>query len=138
MVVAVSLYLIYKQIRIQSHANMLTALFELSNKWNTPHMLESRSNVSESALKDKRNRAINQDEERIASFFEEIGFYLSQGAFTAEAIWEQYSYYIEHYWPMLEPHVLEFRKAERDDTWFEQFERLYNRMQRLASDEASM
>lgn len=130
--VAASLYLIYKQIRIQSQANMLTALFELSTKWNTPHMLESRHHVSDSSLRGLKDHAINQHEERIGSFFEEIGFFLRQGAFSPEAIWEQYSYYVEHYWPMLEPHVREFRKTERDDTWFEQFESLYNRMQKIA------
>lgn len=131
-VVAISLYGIYQQIKIQSHANMLNAMFALADKWESPRMIEARQKVCIAYKRDRADTSINQQEDRIASFFEEISFFLKKGAFTADAIWEQYSYYVEHYWPMLEPRVRAFRKLERDNTWFENFESLYERMQKIA------
>lgn len=131
-VVAFSLYFIYQQIRIQSHANMLTALFELAGKWDSNRMIDARRQVCENRTTHPENRAINPDEERIASFFEEIGLFVKKGAFTSDVIWEAYSYYIEHYWPMLEPHVKEMRHVERDNSWFENFEALYNQLQKIS------
>ena len=131
-VVAISLFFIYRQIRIQSHANMLTALFALAKKWDSSLMRKARRHVCKEYQENRERRKINQHEERIASFFEEIGFFLDEGAFTPEAIWEEYSYYVEHYWPMLEPKVAEFRKVERDNTWFEHFEKLYKKTQSIA------
>lgn len=131
-VITLSLYGIYRQVRIQSHANMLHAMFELAAKWDSPRMIDARRQVCAAYGKDPADTSINQQEDRIATFFEEISFFLKKGAFTADAIWEQYSYYVEHYWPMLEPRVRAFRKDERDDTWFENFEDLYDKMQNIA------
>jgi hypothetical protein len=131
-VVAVSLYFIYQQIRIQSQANMLTALFGLATKWDSDRMIEARQQICTNHNSNTESRSINVPEERIASFFEEIGLFMKKKAFTPDVIWDEYSYYVEHYWPMLEPHVREFRRVERDDSWFENFEALYNQLQQIS------
>ena len=74
-----------------------------------------------------QNTALNDEHETVLSFFEELGFFLRRGIFDLLAVWEMYSYYIEHYWPLLEPHVAELRRSENDKTFYENAELLYRK-----------
>lgn len=79
LVVAISLYFIYKQLRIQSHANMLTALFELAAKWDSDRTIEAWYQVCENHKTHPESHAINTPEERIASFFEQTALFMKKG-----------------------------------------------------------
>jgi hypothetical protein len=74
------------------------------------------------------NLAINREEGDVLGFFEDLGVFLNKGVFDVDVIWDKYSYYIEHYWAMYEPHIREFRISDNDDTWYSKFEYLYQKM----------
>lgn len=54
-------------------------------------------------------------------FFEDVGVYLERKVFDNEAVWDKYSYYIEHYRAMYQLHINEYRAETKDNTWFEKF-----------------
>jgi len=132
LLIGFSVWFIAKQIRVQGHANMLHALFGLAGKWSGDRMLESRMAVCAASKEEDSEKRLDEKHQRVASFFEDIGVYLRYGCFTREAIWEGYSYYIEHYWPLLEERIEIYRTETGDDTWFENFEALYREMRKVS------
>jgi hypothetical protein len=132
LVIGFSVWFISKQIRLQGHANMLHALFGLAGKWSSDSMLEARKAVCLAFREEEPGNSLDEKHQRVASFFEDIGVYLRYGCFTREAIWEGYSYYIEHYWPLLEERIKLYRTQTEDGTWFENFEALYEAMRKAS------
>ena len=125
--IAISLNLIYRQISLQRQANLLHTLSEMQKRWNSGEMLQSRKQACNGYLADKLR--INAEQGDILGFFEDIGVYLERKVFDSEAIWDNYSYYIEYYWPMYQPHINEFRAETKDNTWYEKFQTLHEEMQ---------
>jgi len=129
--VAISLTLIYRQIRLQRQANLLHTLGEMDKRWNSKEMLSARKQACNNYLSDQLR--IKAEQGQILSFFEDVGVYLERKAFDDEAVWDNYSYYIEHYWAMYLPHINEFRTETKDNTWYEKFESLNQAMQNFSS-----
>jgi hypothetical protein len=67
-----------------------------------------------------------QSSEAVASFFEEIGLYVTKKVFEPDIVWDLYSSYIEHYWPMLKSRIEELRRD--DPTPYTHFEVLHTKM----------
>ncbi len=122
LVILASLIFICRQVRYQRQANMLSTFACLDARWKANEMLKARRHVCEDYQKNEK--VISQPEELVLSFFEEIGLYLRTGVFDATTVWEVYSYYVEHYWEILRPRIIEFRASSQDKTWFSQFEYL--------------
>ena len=120
--IVVSLILIYRQIRHQRHANMLSTLASLDARWKSVEMMHARRHVCEDYQQNEKS--ISQPEDLVLGFFEEIGLYLRTKAFDVSTVWQLYSYYVEHYWVILKPRVKQFRTSSRDETWFSEFEYL--------------
>jgi hypothetical protein len=129
-VIGISLVLIYRQIRLQRQANMLQTLGSVDNRWNAQEMVASRQKACENYLKDQLR--INREQADVLAFFEDVGAYLEKGVFDTESVWDKYSYYIEHYWAMYQPHINEFRAESKDHTWYEKFEILKNKMEKFS------
>lgn len=123
--VIVSLIFIYRQVRIQRMANSLTTLKEFRERWDSRRLSDARAAVV--SAYSSRDKKIDHTEESLLNFFEEMGLNVSRGIFDACSVWETYSYYLEHYWPILLPKVTEMRAAERDGSYFEQAEKLYSK-----------
>lgn len=124
-VVGITLMLIYGQVRIQRHANALVALQKLDERWGSSKMTTCRRKVCESIKAGKLD--ISHNEEAVLNFFEEMGLHLSKGIFEIDMVWELHSYYIENYWPLLSKKVEEFRKQDRDQSWYKNAQRLFER-----------
>lgn len=105
---------------------MLDALLNLDSRWKSDKVCKARKDACNNYS--HNNNTINQDETEILGFFEDIGIFLKRGAFDSELIWDKFSYYIDHYWYMFKSHVLEFRRIEKDNTWYEKFEYLKKEM----------
>ncbi|CAG0986044.1 hypothetical protein MTYP_02020 [Methylophilaceae bacterium] len=129
--VAISLSLIYRQISLQRQANLLHTLGEMDKRWNSKEMVQARKQACNSYLADKLR--INADQGDVLGFFEDVGVYLERKVFDSEAVWDKYSYYIEHYWAMYQPHINEFRAETKDNTWYEKFQVLHKEMQAYGS-----
>jgi hypothetical protein len=125
--IAISLGLIYRQIRLQRQANLLQTLASLDERWNSQEMCKSRKEACTTYLDGKFK--ISRMQGDVLTFFEDIGIYLERGVFDIESIWDKYGYYIEHYWAIYRPHIDEFRAETKDNTWYEKFEYLKNKME---------
>lgn len=128
--IALSLIFIYRQVRAQRQANLLQTLDSLDNRWNSAEMLASRKKVCENYLSDRLR--IKREQGDVIGFFEDMGVYLERKVFDAESLWDKYSYYVEYYWAMYQPHIMEFRAETRDPTWYEKFEKLKDRMEKVS------
>lgn len=128
--VAVSLWFIYWQIRLQAQANMLQALEALADKWNSEFLLECRHEACPDHP--KSSLKIGNAEGTVLGFFEDLGLYYKRGVFDIEIVWERYSYFIEHYWSMYQPSITEFRADSKDASWFSSFEELFRAVDRFS------
>jgi hypothetical protein len=124
--VAISLTLIYRQIRLHRFSNMLNMISSIDTRWNSSNFLKHRQDIC--TRYNAGNLPINREESEVLGFFEDMGIFLKKGVFDADVIWDKYSYYIEHYWAMYEPHIKEFRTSHSDDTWYDKFQFLKNEM----------
>ena len=119
-VILLSLIFIYRQVRYQRYANMLSTLAHLDARWKSTEMINARRHVCEDY--EKNEKTIFQPEELLLAFFEEIGHYLRRRVFDVSIVWEFYSYYVDYYWVIVEPRIKEFRTSSHDKTWFSEFE----------------
>jgi len=124
--IAISLSLIYRQMRIQHRANMLHTLSALDQRWNSQDMLAHRKDVCGKCEGDQL--WISKQGGIVLGFFEDIGVYLERRVLDRDAVWDKYSYYVEYYWGMYEPHIKEFRVHISDPTVYEKFEMLFKAM----------
>jgi hypothetical protein len=122
-VIAVPLFFINSQIKLQRLGNALSSLFALREQWNSEKMGYARKLICEN--QNPSSNKIGANEGAVLGFFEEIGLYLHSGVFDKRTIWDLYSYWIEYYWLILNPNIKECRKKESDETLFERFESLY-------------
>ena len=120
--IIISLIFIYRQVRIQRDSNMLQMLSKMRESWDGPQMIKYRHTACENRL--KSSRKIDAAESQVLGFFEEMGLFLRKGVLEEEFVWITYSYFIEHYWSMLEPNIKEFRLSSKDKSWFEEMETL--------------
>jgi hypothetical protein len=125
-VILISLLFIYRQIKVQSLANMLRSLESMNKRWNSDEVVIGRQLISQKYGTD--DKSINRYEELVLSFFEELALYVKTGVFDLPTVWELYSYNIEHYCPLTEPLIKEFRSSTNDQTYFSNFEYLYKRI----------
>jgi hypothetical protein len=123
-----SLCFIARQIYHQRSSNMLATLFSLDERWKSASMVLARDHICRDYLFAGTEKTIAQPEELVMCFFEEIGIYVRKGIFDVTTVWEFYSYYIEHYWVILQPRVKEYRINSQDQLWFSEFEYLYSRI----------
>lgn len=124
--VAVSLFLIYRQLRAQRLANTLSALKAMDERWNAGRLAAARAAIA--MLHPSIDTKMDHHEEAVLTFFEEMAIYVRRGAFDMKSVWDLYSYYFEHYWPILFPKVKELRAIERDTTYYENAEWLYEKV----------
>jgi hypothetical protein len=126
--IVITLLLIWKQMRIQSAANMLRALSDFSKEWWSTELIDARKEVCRS-YRDKKSPG-DLSAERISGFFETLGLYYKRNMVDSHLAWGLYSYYVEHYWPILQPAIKEMRKT--DNTIFTDFEQFHNEMKAVS------
>lgn len=128
--VAISLTLIYRQIKLHRQGNLLQAIAGIDQKWGSEKFINYRVMICERY--DLDSLKIDKVESEVLGFFEDLGIYLKRGVFDKNLLWDKYSYFIEYYWIMYEKHILEFRAQDDDSTWFDQFEYLNSQMKKFS------
>jgi hypothetical protein len=131
--VAITLGFIWRQIHLQRMGNTLASLAQFESRWTSPEMFEARKAIC-TAFRDEAPCSV-QSAERVACFFEEIGLYVSKKVFGLDIVWELYSTYVEHYWPMLQPRVLDLQKG--DPTVYASFQRLHAEVQKFSKQQGA-
>jgi len=123
-----SLIFIFQQVRLHRNANMIQLLSNIRKEWNARRMMDCRRAACKNYQAETRTKKIGMPESEVLGFFEQMGLLLRKRVVSSEFVWETYSYYIEHYWSMLESNIAEFRRSTKDDSWYECFEYLRNSM----------
>ena len=113
--------------------NTLSSLAQFETRWTSPEMFAARKAIC-TAFRDETPYSV-QSSERVACFFEEIGLYVSKKVFELDIVWELYSTYIEHYWPILQPRVLDLQKG--DPTVYTSFQRLHTEIQKRSKKQGA-
>ena len=133
-VVAITLYLIYRQLRVGRYSNMLDTLARLDEKWFSEVMLKARHGICCDYVnpEKKEDRRITYREAMVLDFFEDIGIFLKRRVLEKETVWESYSYSIEHYSQMLQVRVTEFRASSKDQSWYDNFQALAETMRKVS------
>ncbi|HEX5869363.1 MAG TPA: hypothetical protein VFY65_03045 [Longimicrobium sp.] len=132
--IIISLFLILRQIRIQTHANMLALFAQMEQRWNSEPLQIARREICSTHGQSKR---ITRSDEFVLSFFEDLGLYLKKNVLSADLMWEAQSYYVEHYWPVLQPKIVEFRLRSNDRSWYSNFEYLVGRLEKRSRKNGS-
>ncbi len=130
LVVVISLFFIYRQIKLHRYSNMLNMISAIDGRWNSEDFLKHRQDICKKYK--TGNSLIKREEGEVLGFFEDIGIYSRKKVFDSDIIWDKYSYFIEHYWQMYEPHIKEYRASHNDETWYEQFQYLYEEMKKIS------
>jgi hypothetical protein len=131
--VAITLWFIWRQIHLQRMGNTLASLAQFETRWTSPEMFEARKTICK-AFQDKTNCSV-QSAERVACFFEELGLYVKKKVFELDIVWELYSTYIEHYWPILKSRVEDMQKG--DPTVYTSFQTLHKRIQQFSQTQGA-
>src|SRR5690349_3258245 len=79
------------------------------------------------------NDVVDGTMHHLCLFFEELGVFSSKKVLNSDIVWEIYSFEIEHYWAMTQNAINSFRKEQRDETFYYNFERLYRRTRKLGA-----
>jgi hypothetical protein len=127
--VAITIIFVIRQLYHQRVSNLLSILNNFNSRWNSDKMIQSRQHICKEYK--SSHLEILAPEEDVLAFFEEMGLYLKKGVLDEESIWNMYSYLIVHYWAILIQKIKKMRADESDNTYFDKFEYLLNRMNRF-------
>jgi len=115
---------VYRQVKLQWDDHLLATLKDLDDRWVSKSLMLARKKYCERWLADDHNP--DPIGEFIAEFFELLAIYEKTHTIPIEIIWDTFSFYIEHYYLMLQVELRTIRISRRDPSLYEGFERLYN------------
>ncbi len=107
-------------------------MLKLEDHWNSPTVLERRSKaanyVKEHFFTDDGGllevEHIDENAERLLSFFELLGDLVKQGVVRAETVWHRMGIRVRQYYALYRPAIEKTREEYKDPTLLEDFERL--------------
>lgn len=126
-VIPISIWLLIRQLRLQRLGNMATTLSVLDDRWASESMRQARRSVCQ--YYGSGTDRLNRPEEAICGFFETVAIYVRNDVLPLAVVWDSYSFYSEHYWAMMQPHIAALREELADKTYFRQFEWLQARLE---------
>jgi len=123
--VIVTGFFILRQLRLQKNAHLVSSFAILHDRWNSQMMLRARHTVCQNHKHDLEQ--IPFEDALVGMFFEELGGYCRLGHLDIDIAWENYSFYVEHYWIMLRNQIICYRKNNgNDSSYYYHFEKLYH------------
>jgi hypothetical protein len=115
------------QLKHSRFALGVNIILKLEATFDAPEMSAARS-LAATALKADPNTA---DIEPVLDFFETIGVLLRRRAIDEELVWSSFSYWVLRYAALARDQIHARRKAEADDTYYEEFDFLVKQMTAL-------
>ena len=128
-VVAVTLWFIYKQIKIQTASHVVQSVCALQERWHSEFMQRVRLDVCTHWK--NGNHKFDGACEQIAEFIEDLGTFLKIKAIPSDVMWDFQSWNIECYWGMFKDGIVQLRKDGKDDNLYIEFEKLFNAMSEI-------
>lgn len=133
--VALTLALIYVQVRVQTASHVVQSLSTIHARWNSESMLRSRHYVCSKWIVGDRD--FDGVAQYVAEFMEEMGNYLRIRAVPVREMWEAQSWYVEHYYWMFKAGMEQYRQTYKDENLYSQFEALFVRMNKMNRKQGS-
>jgi hypothetical protein len=121
-IIAVTITLIYGELRLSAATHLLGSLTSLNERWTSHDMVSQRQKICHAYL--KREQILTLGTQNVFTFFEELGLYAKRGWVPPRVIWDTYSYHIECYWDMCSQEVVDRRSKLNDPSVFENFDQL--------------
>jgi hypothetical protein len=115
------------QLRQFRFAHGVDLIFDLDRQFQTPDLLKARR-LSAIALMYHKS---TEDLDEVLDFFETVGILVRRNAVDAEIAWSYFSYWVLRYADLTKGHIEERRKAELDETYWQDFELLVNRLTKI-------
>jgi hypothetical protein len=121
-IVAITLYAIYRQVRLQASSSAIEQITAFEHDWNTEGMARSRLTVLH-ALRDGVDPSkLPSQAAGIGNFWERIGYLVKAGHVDAALVWEYFGNTIETWWAWLAPYAASSRQQFDVPGIFENFE----------------
>ena len=127
-IVTITLFAIYRQVRAQSSANALQLVEAMNQKWDSDRMLRSRLQVV-LAVRQKAGFDAIYPFLGITTFFEDLEALREERHVTTEWVWGNWGRTIQFWWQILAPSIEQGRIVEDQPTGNQAFEAL-NRLMR--------
>lgn len=127
----ITLVLILRQIRLQTSTHTVQTLEAIHQRWNEESMLRARYAVCDRYLKSEHS--FDSIGQFITEYMEELGIYLKLQAITPDAMWDTYSWYIEHYYSMFKNDISKERIETKEQHLYESFESLFIQLKAISS-----
>jgi hypothetical protein len=121
---------IYIQVRLQTASHVVSTINIINNRWESEVALKARYMACESYL--AGNREFKAVDQKVAELLEEIGVIVHIKAVPKKIIWETHSWYIEHYYPMFEIGIQQYRKKYGDKHLYSEFEWLHLELKKVS------
>lgn len=134
-VVVATLWLIWKQVKIQTATHIVQTVCTVQERWHSEYMQRVRLNVC--TRWKNNNREFDGACEQIAEFIEELGTFLKTKAIPNNVMWDVQSWNIECYWAMFKDGIAKLRKDGKDETLYTEFEKLFNAMSEISKKEGA-
>ncbi|MGH9345296.1 MAG: GNAT family N-acetyltransferase [Terriglobia bacterium] len=127
-----TLCFIYKQVAGARNVSAYQFLREQDDRFRSPEMRRCRSNLARVLLTNPAHYDLmEQHANEICGYFEELGLLLRKGIAPRYLIWTMFDRPILGYWQLLSPYIRNYRKQERDDTIYSEFEYLWKKIARF-------
>jgi hypothetical protein len=128
-IVAITLYAIYRQVRLQASTSAIDQVTALEHDWDAEGMARSRLAVLQ-ALRDgvDPSKVPADAAGAIAHFWERVGYLVATGHIEPSLVWEYFSNSIGTWWAWLTPYARASRERFEVPGILENFERLASEM----------
>jgi hypothetical protein len=128
-IVAITLYAIYRQVRLQGSSSAIEQVAALERDWTAEAMTRSRLAVLNSLRDGEDSKAVpGQAGGLIGNFRERVGYLVKAGHIRPELVWEYSATRFETWWAWLTPFAEESRRRFEVTQIFENFEWLAGQM----------
>jgi hypothetical protein len=126
------LLLVWWKVTQIREVNAYTLLRDEVKRFNSPEMRACRARLANVLLWSRRDfKNIEDNAEEVCGYFEDIGYLLRRRVAPVYLIWSMLADYVLHYWPLLRDYLTWVRETTRNQTYYEDFDFLRNRLAAL-------
>lgn len=124
-----TLTFIYQQIAGARNVSAYEFLRKEDDRFNSPQMKKHRANLARLLLSSPDFRLLEVESAvGVSGYFEDIGLLLRRRITPKYLTWTMFDYRVLRYWKLLEPYIRVCREQNKDNTYYREFEYLYNQM----------
>jgi hypothetical protein len=126
------LLFVWWQVRQIREVNAYGRLRDEVKRFNTPEMRACRARLARTLLSSRRDfDKIAEDGDEVLAFLEDIGLLFRRRVVPLYFIWSMLSHDIFNYWQMLHDYLVWLRQSTNNNTYYEDFDLVRNRLAAL-------